>query len=163
MYWFLSSARGEVVTETPGRYTQDNIDQQLELLIQQTGLLTEAVTGLRLASEDQRQSIELLAETTRLHGERLNLIDTRLDRLTAITERQSERLDELTAITSTQNDRLDRIEERLDLLLGVAERQATAAERQGDRLEQLARTAAEQRQSIELLAQTMQLFVETRG
>jgi hypothetical protein len=37
------------------------------------------------------------------------------------------------------------------------------AERQGDRLEQLARTAAEQRQSIELLAQTMQLFVKTRG
>jgi uncharacterized coiled-coil protein SlyX len=47
--------------------------------------------------------------------------------------------------------------------MGVAERQATAAERQGDRLEQLARTAAEQRQSIELLAQTMQLLIETRG
>jgi hypothetical protein len=62
-----------------------------------------------------------------------------------------------------QNDRLDPIEQRLDLLVGVAERQATAAERQGYRLKQLARTATEQRQSIELLAQAVQFLVETRG
>ncbi|HAA31274.1 MAG TPA: hypothetical protein DCE56_30610 [Cyanobacteria bacterium UBA8553] len=55
------------MTETPGCYFQDN---GLDLLIQQTGLLTEAVTGLRLASEEQRLSIEQLAQTMQLLIER---------------------------------------------------------------------------------------------
>jgi archaellum component FlaC len=144
------------VTETPGRYnvggTPDpsiqRLDNKLDILSDQIGRLTEAVTGLGLASSEQRQSLELLAQVTRQQSDRLNLIDGRLDRLTVITERQGERLDQLTAITSTQNDRLDRIEERLDLMVGTVERQA--------------QTAQAQQQSIEQLAQMMRLVIEER-
>jgi archaellum component FlaC len=124
------------------------LDNKLDILSDQIGRLTEAVTGLSLASSEQRHSLELLAQVTRQQSDHLNLIDGRLDRLTVITERQGERLDQLTAITSTQNDRLDRIEERLNLMVGTVGRQA--------------QTAQTQQQSIEQLAQMMRLMIEGR-
>jgi methyl-accepting chemotaxis protein len=142
------------VTETPGRYDVggdrperpqiaiQQLDTKLDILSDQIGRLTEGLTALRLISEQQ-------LEVARLQGDRLNLIDGRLDRLTAITEQQGNRLDQLTAITSTQNDRLDRIEERLDLMVGTVERQA--------------QTAQTQQQSIQQMADLMRLLIESRG
>ncbi len=142
------------MTETPGRYDVggdrperpqiaiQQLDTKLDILSDQIGRLTEGLTALRLISEQQ-------LEVARLQGDRLNLIDGRLDRLTAITEQQGNRLDQLTTITSTQNDRLDRIEERLDLMVGTVERQA--------------QTAQTQQQSIQQMADLMRLLIESRG
>jgi hypothetical protein len=55
------------MTETPERYFQDD---GIDLLIQQTGVLTEAVTGLQLASEKQQLTIEQLAQTMQILIER---------------------------------------------------------------------------------------------